>query len=117
MCKCVSGILRKIALELQEKDDGIKKEYTIENPVMSLKVKHPEKKSEESEGSEESDENKKKKPLIDVEERDVREAKRPVIKPSRRQESFRSKWKGEGSREVRKEYQKQYRVDNGNKGA
>ena len=112
MRKCVSDTLRKIAIELQEEDD-LKKEYTIDNPVISIKVKHPEKESEESEGSEESD--KKKKPLIDVEERDVREAKRPVIKPSRRQEYFRSKWKGEGSREVRKDYQKQYRVDNGNK--
>jgi hypothetical protein len=111
MRKCVSNILRKIAIELQEDDGGIKKEYTIDNPVVSIKVEHP---TKESEVSEESEEDKKKKPLIDVEERDVREAKRPVVKPSRRQESFRSKWKGEGSREVRKDYQKQYRVDHGN---
>jgi hypothetical protein len=118
MLRCVSYTLRKIAAVLQEDDtpydnDIVKSKYTIENPITLIKVEHPEspEKSEEEPG-----ESKKKcnKPLIDVQERDIREAKRPDIKPSRRQESHRSKWKGEGSREIRKDYQKQYRVDHGN---
>ena len=120
MRKCVSYFLRKIAAVLQQDDtpydnDIIKKKYTIDNPITSMEVKSK-KPSEETKGSEEQVESEEKsnKPLIDVQERDIRDAKRPDIKPSRRQESHRSKWKGEGSREVRKEYQKQYRVDHGN---
>ena len=123
MRKCVTYILRKVAATFQQDDtpydnDIIEKKYTIDNPITSIKLKDQES-SEESKGPEKQEEpkgseEKSNKPLIDVQERDIRDAKRPDIKPSRRQESHKSKWKGEGSREVRKEYQKQYRVDNGN---
>lgn len=113
MLRCISDILIKIASDLQEDKSSV---YTIDNPVTSLKVKPCKDVTEGTEDTEDSKESEKglKKPLIDVEERDIRKAKRPVVKPTRRQESFKTKWKGEGSREVRKDYQKQYRIDNGN---
>jgi hypothetical protein len=39
----------------------------------------------------------------------------PKIKPPRREPSFKSKWKGPDGNETRKEYQRQYRLENGNK--
>lgn len=44
----------------------------------------------------------------------IKVTKRPVIKPPRRISDFRAKWKGQGSREVRKEYQENYRKEHGN---
>lgn len=44
----------------------------------------------------------------------VKKTKRPNIKPPRRIGDFKAKWKGQGSREVRRDYQKNYRQENGN---
>lgn len=44
----------------------------------------------------------------------VRKTKRPAVKPPRRITDYKAKWKGQGSRDVRKDYQRQYRQENGN---
>lgn len=121
MRTCVSEFIKKIGLSLQEDDAFIEAKrmnYTIENPVTSFeanpKAKLPipgQAKSEEgSEGSEGSID----KPVAEISDK-VRESKRPNIKPPRREESFKTKWKGEGRKETRNEYQKEYRSEHGNK--
>ena len=48
-------------------------------------------------------------------EREIRESKRPHIKAPRREQAYKTKWKGEDSKDVRNEYQKEYRLNNGDK--
>lgn len=52
--------------------------------------------------------------LSDEESKDVRKAKRPRIKPPRRITDYKAKWKGTDSRNVRKDYQREYRKEHGN---
>lgn len=120
MRKCISEFIKKIGLSLQEDDapsgDVKKNNYTIENPVTSLeadpksKLPVPGNQNESAEGSESSTD----KPISEISDK-VRESKRPNIKPPRREESFKTKWKGEGRKETRNEYQKEYRSEHGNK--
>ena len=51
----------------------------------------------------------------DTPERDIKESKRPHIKAPRREPSYKTKWKGEGAKDVRNEYQREYRMNNGDK--
>ena len=51
----------------------------------------------------------------DTPERDIKETKRPHIKAPRREPSYKTKWKGEGAKNVRNEYQREYRLNNGDK--
>ena len=118
MKECISNVIRKIGVYLQEDDtpsdeEISSKKYTIENPVTSVKLDPKPSTAEPSQelgGLEGSESNKPKAEISDK----VRESKRPHIKPPRREEAFKTKWKGEGKREVRNEYQKQYRSDHGN---
>lgn len=48
-------------------------------------------------------------------ERDIRQTKRPSIKAPRREQTYKTKWKGDGAKDVRNEYQKEYRLNNGDK--
>jgi len=115
MYQCLSNILKKLSADLTRFDAPEKGKYTIDNPVTSMKVPSTTPDKGESEASDEKEGKAKAKPQIDVQERDVREAKRPDVRKPRREEAHKLKWKGEGSREVRKDYQKEYRMNNGNK--
>ncbi len=54
------------------------------------------------------------KALPDETSKDLRQVKRPNIKPPRRISDYKAKWKGDGSRETRNDYQQQYRREHGN---
>jgi hypothetical protein len=119
MKTCVSEILRKLAATIQMDDtpsdsDIRKREYTIDNPVTSIKInKEVKDKSNMEVGNkkESEDDSKKAKPEISDK---VRISKRPHIKAPRREESFKTEWGGQDKREKRNTYQKEYRMENGN---
>jgi hypothetical protein len=118
MRKCISEVVRKIGAYLQEDDTPSdeeiqKRDYTIDNPVISAKIGPKAKLPVEGQGTSEGTEGSTDKPKPDISDK-TRISKRPHIKPPRREESFKTKWKGEGKREVRNEYQKEYRTEHGN---
>lgn len=120
MITCIAYILRKLAATIQTDDtpsesEAHKKEYTITNPVIDAKVTNivKEKGISEVGNKKESEEGPKKvKPEISDK---VRVSKRPHIKAPRREESFKTEWGGLDKREKRNTYQKEYRMENGNK--
>jgi hypothetical protein len=48
-------------------------------------------------------------------EREIRQTKRPSIKAPRREQAYKTKWLGDGAKDVRNDYQKEYRMNNGDK--
>ena len=113
MFKCIAEHLRDIASGLVADDtpsdrDIKEKRKIVKKPMESIEVLQ-QKPCEETKKEEIT----VPRALPDIQERDERTSKRPYIKPPRRLHPFKSEWKGEGSREKRKEYQQQYRAENG----
>lgn len=113
MYRCLSQYLRNIAAGLlmdeTPSDKDIKEmRKVVKKPTQSIEITQN-KPGEESKTQE--------IPVVkaqpDVQTRDERTTKRPYIKPPRRLQDFKSEWKGEGSREKRKDYQQQYRAEHG----
>lgn len=112
MKKAIHEILREIVAGLVLDETPELPEHRkrkIKEPTKSLSIK-----KNKPEDDEESRVDIPRSVRPDEFSKDVRKAKRPLIKPPRREETYKKKWTGEGSREVRKEYQKDYRQEHGN---
>lgn len=106
MFKCIAEYLKDIAAGLVEDDTPSSRDIKEKRKV----IKDP---TETTQAESEIKTAPIPRVQPDVQERDKKDSKRPYIKPPRRLQDFKSEWKGEGSREKRKEYQQQYRSENG----
>lgn len=86
-----------------------RKKTRVKEPTKSISIK------KDTDGEDEESEVKIPRSIRpDEVSKDIRKAKRPTMKPPRREENYKKKWTGLGSRETRKEYQKEYRKEHGN---
>lgn len=112
MRRSVADYLRDISagivLEMDDTPEPEKKKRVTE-PTKELEISH-----KKPGGEEETTTIPTRKSLPDEVSKDVKTTKRPKIKPPRRITDYKAKWKGLGSRETRKQYQKEYRQEHGN---
>lgn len=112
---CLSDTIREISASLLvlEKDVELpehRKKKVVE-PTKSITI------TKDRAQDEDDDKEEKipvRRPLPDEISKDVKITKRPKIKPPRRISDYKAKWKGLGSRQTRKDYQKNYRKEHGN---
>jgi hypothetical protein len=95
-----------IVLEIDDTPEPKKKKVTEPTKKIELTQKKPDDK-------EETISIPTQRALPDEVSKDVKKAKRPWMKPPRRITDYKAKWKGTGSRETRKQYQKEYRQEHG----
>lgn len=109
-----------IAEQLRELSAGLVLDDTPQElpPHRKKKIEPPTKSLHVTEETSEGESDPVKFPIHsarpDEVSKDLRQVKRPKIKPPRRVSDYKAKWKGEGSRKVRTDYQKQYRREHGN---
>lgn len=99
-------VLAGIVLEIDDTPEPKKK---VTEPTKSLEITQKKPDDEEETTSIPTH-----KALPDEVSKDIKKAKRPKIKPPRRITDYKAKWRGTGSRETRKQYQKEYRREHGN---
>lgn len=117
----ISNLLKRLSLEVNaniERDEYLehvereKAEHGNQTKINTgMGIKKDNGTSDDGSGSDEES----AKKLNLTKDKEKKYTAPPKIKPPRREPSFKSKWKGPDGNETRKEYQRQYRLENGNK--
>lgn len=98
-----------IVLEIDDMSDTDNENKKVTKPTKSLEITQ-----KKPDDKEETVSIPTRRALPDEVSKDIKKAKRPKVKPPRRITDYKAKWKGTGSRQTRKEYQKEYRREHGN---